>query len=342
MAFLFQRNNGFYYAVYRDGSRVVWHSLRTRDKAEAEAGFQAIKPTLDRRRPTMLKDLADAILKYVELNNGKGTVDLYRVSMQHLVVLLGNAPLRLIGPMDGERFKEHLLKTVTNVSANVYLRTIKSMFNTAVRLDLMKENPFKNCRLLRIPAKDPVYIPKADFAKLLQTIGDERFRSLVLFSVLTGMRRGELINLLWSDIDLPNRLIRIRNKEDFTVKTMRPRTIPINKDLFRLIEGLPRRSDHVFVDRKGMPLKGGYVTKKFKQYIRSAGLSEQFHWHHLRSTFASYLVQSSTPLAEVQRLLGHSSVVTTQQSYAVLNDDNLRNATDKIQLDEFTPKGLVK
>jgi site-specific recombinase XerD len=110
---------------------------------------------------------------------------------------------------------------------------------------------------------------------------------------------------------------------------------------FQLIERLPRRADHVFVDRKVMPLKGGYVTKRFKQYIRRAGLSEQFHWHHLRATFASYLVQSSTPLAEVQRLLGHSSVVTTQ-IYAVVSDDNLRNAADKIHLDEFTPKGLLQ
>ena len=122
---------------------------------------------------------------------------------------------------------------------------------------------------------------------------------------------------------------------------MRPRTVPVNKDLFRLIESLPMKGQHVFVDRKGLPLKGGYVTKKFKQYVRKCGLSEQFHWHHLRSTFASYLVQSSTPLAEVQRLLGHSSVVTTQ-IYAAVNDDNLRSAAEKINLDEFIPKGLLK
>ena len=221
------------------------------------------------------------------------------------------------------------------------LRTIKAAFNIAVLLGLIDVNPFKNTKTFRVAPKDPVYIPKHDFARLLLAIDDFRFRLLVLFAVLTGMRRGELINLCWKDVDLQNRLIRIHNKEDFTVKAMRPRTIPINRDLFRLIEILPRKADHVFVDRKRMPLKGGYVTKKFKQYVRKAGLSEQFHWHHLRSTFASYLVQSSTPLAEVQRLLGHSSVVTTQ-IYASVNDDNLRNAADKIQLDEFTPKGLLQ
>ena len=125
------------------------------------------------------------------------------------------------------------------------------------------------------------------------------------------------------------------------MKGMRPGVIPINRNLFRLIETMPKASDHVFVDVKGRPFKAGYVSKKFKQYVRRCGLSEQFHWHHLRSTFASYLVQSSTPLAEVQRLLGHSSVVTTQ-IYAAVNDKNLREATEKIQLNEFIPKGLLQ
>lgn len=229
---------------------------------------------------------------------------------------------------------------MTKTSANIMLRTVKAAFNIAVNLGLIEANPFKNTKSFKIPPNDPVYIPKADFAQLLLAVDDEQFRSLVLFAVLTGLRRGELISLRWSDIDLENRLIRIRNKEDFTVKAQRPRTIPINKDLFRLIEALPRCSDHVFVDRKGMPLKGGYVTKKFKKYVRQCGLGN-FHWHNLRSTFASYLVQSSTPLAEVQRLLGHSSVVTTQ-IYAAVNDDNLRQAAEKIQVEDFMPKALLK
>jgi len=230
---------------------------------------------------------------------------------------------------------------MNKISANIYLRTVKAAFNTVVNLGLIETNPFRNTKPFKIPPEDPIYIPKTDFAKLLLVIDDEQFRRLVLFAVLTGLRRGELISLRWSDIDMQNRLIRIHNKEDFTVKAMRPRTIPINRDLFRLIEALPKNYDHVFVDRRGLPLKGGYVTKKFKQHIRRCGLSERFHWHNLRSTFASYLVQSSTPLAEVQRLLGHSSVVTTQ-IYAAVSDDNLRQAADKIQLDEFTPKGLLQ
>jgi hypothetical protein len=108
--------------------------------------------------------------------------------------------------------------------------------------------------LFRIPPKDPVYIPKEDFAKLLAAIRDHCFRHLVLFAALTGMRRGELLSLRWSDIDQSARLIRIRNKDDFTVKGMRSRSIPINRDLFSLILKMPRESEHVFVTRTGSPM----------------------------------------------------------------------------------------
>jgi len=90
-----------------------------------------------------------------------------------------------------------------------------------------------------------------------------------------------------------------------------------------------------------MPLMGAYITKQFKRNVRKCGFSEKIHFHRLRSTFASYLVQSSTPFAEVLRLLGHTSVVTTQ-IYVSVNDDNLRHGAEKIQLDQFTPKRLLQ
>ncbi len=149
------------------------------------------------------------------------------------------------------------------VSANVYLRILKAVFNTAIHLNLIEENPFKNCKLFRIPVEEPAYIPKAEFARLLIAIDIRRFRNLIMFAVLTGMRRGELVSLRWTDIDLNNRLIHIRNKDDFTAKGMRPRTIPINKDLFGLLLKMVPESEHVFVDAKGTPYHGAWVTKKF-------------------------------------------------------------------------------
>lgn len=121
---------------------------------------------------------------------------------------------------------------------------------------------------------------------------------------------------------------------------MRLRTIPINKDLFGLLLKMVPESEHVFVDAKGTPYHGAWVTKYFKRAVIRCGLPNKIHLHSLRHPYASWLVQSSTPLAEVQKLLGHSSVVTTQ-IYSHLEEEHLRGAVERIRLDQFTPKGLL-
>lgn len=340
MASLFKRNNGIYYVAYWDGNRRVWISTHTREREQADRLFQPIKDSLEFHKVLSLDDLGKKILKFAELNYKEGTVDLYRISLEHFIKCLGNRQLRFISAMDTENFKEYLLQRVKRVSANVYLRTLKTVFNTAIRLNLIDQNPFKNCKLFRIPVEEPAYIPKAEFAKLLIAIDDRRFRNLIVFAVLTGMRRGELVSLRWTDIDLTNRLIHIRNKDDFTAKGMRPRTVPMNQDLFGLLLKMAPESEHVFVDANGNPYHGPWVTKNFKRGVRRCGLPDKIHLHSLRHTYASWLVQSSTPLAEIQKLLGHSSVVTTQ-IYSHLEEEHLRGAAERIRLDQFAPKGLL-
>lgn len=340
MATLFRRDNGFYYIVYRDGDRRKWMSTHTRMREEADELFKSIKPSLELPRELRLQEFAQKIIRIAEVNYKKGTVDLYRISLRRFITHVGNKPLRFVSPIDAENFKAHLLQSVSKVSANVYLRTLKSTFNLGFRLNLVRQNPFKECKLLRVPQGEPVYIRKEEFARLLLAIPDYRFRELVIFAALTGMRRGEIVNLQWSDIDFDSKIIRIRNKDGFVVKGGRPRMIPISRDLYNMLQNNPRKSAFVFVDKHLRPYKGPSVTKKFKRAVRNCGLSEHIHFHSLRHSYASWLVQSATPLAEVQKLLGHTSIVTTQ-IYSHLGEDHLRVAAEKIRLDEFTPKALL-
>lgn len=158
--------------------------------------------------------------------------------------------------------------------------------------------------------------------------------------VLTGARRGELANLRWSDIDFNNRLVHIKNKEDFTAKSMRLRTGPISQDLFWLPSRIPQLTEHVFIGADHKPYQGAWVTKNFKRAVLRSGLSKKLRFHSLRHTFASWLVQFSTPLAEVQGLLGHSSILMTQ-IYSHLDEEHLRGAAEKIRINQFMPKGLL-
>ena len=331
MASLFKRNNGVFYAISRNTGKQVWLSLETRDAEEANGRFLSLLPSLDGPRHLTLSGLLQRILQYAKLNYKKGTANLFNISFTRLIACLGNKPTRFVTALDVETYKGYLVKDVTLVTANDYLRSLKSAFNIALRLKLVESNPFKECRMFRIPKITPAYLGIKEFVRLLHSIDDRRFRLLVSFAALTGMRRGEIVNLRWIDIDLGSRLINIQNSEYFTVKAMRPRTIPMNQDVFSLLLNIPKQSDYVFVDEEMKPYKAGTVTKKFKRFAVKAGLSDRIHLNSLRHSYASWLVQSSVPLAEVQKLLGHSSVVTTQ-IYAHLEHENLRDAVETIQL----------
>jgi integrase len=341
MASLFRRKNGIYTIVYWANGKQKWLSTGTRDYREAYAHYLSILPSRDRPRLMRLADIMQRVLQYAQLNHKKGTFDLFKISFTRLIACIGNKPIRFITALDVEAFKEYLIKEVSKVTANDYLRSLKTAFNIGLRLNLVVSNPFKDCKMFRIPHVTPTYFRKEEFGLLLRTITDQRFRLLVLFAALTGMRRGEIVNIRWVDIDMSARLIFIQNSENFTVKAMRSRTIPMNPDAFNLLRDVPRESEYVFVDAERKPYRAGTVTKKFKRFVKTCGLSEKIHLHSLRHSYASWLVQSEIPLAEVQKLLGHSSVVTTQ-IYAHLEHEHLRNAVEKIQLAEFIPKALTE
>jgi integrase len=112
----------------------------------------------------------------------------------------------------------------------------------------------------------------------------------------------------------------------------------MSRDVFDLLQNIPMESEYVFVDVKIKPYKPGTVTKKFKRLVRDFGLSEKIHFHSIRISYGSWQAQSKTPLAEIQQLLGHSSVEITQIFYAYLDPEHLRNAVEKLQLTEFTQK----
>lgn len=337
MACLFKRNSGIYTIVYWARGKQKWLSTRTRDEAEARAIYESIRPSLDHPRLMTIRNLNERILEYARLNYKKGTHDLFRTSFKRLIAAVGNKPTRFVSPVDIETFKGCLIKEVSAVTSNDYLRSLKTAFNIGLRLNLVESNPFRQCRMFRVPPIQPVYLQKEEFARLLQSITDPCLARLIVFAALTGMRRGEIVNLHWADVDLNARLLHIQNSEGFTVKAMRPRTIPMNLDVFKLLSNTPKNAEYVFLDSSGKPYKAASVTNIFKRAARKCRLPEKIHLHSLRHSYASWLIQSSTPLAEVQKLLGHSSVVTTQ-IYAHLEHENLRETVTRVQLKEFAQK----
>lgn len=167
---------------------------------------------------------------------------------------------------------------------------------------------------------------------------DEWLKDMIVVGVGTGLRRAELLNLRWADIDLADGMLYVRNRTDgsFTAKSGHERTVPLRGDaLERLRQMNDAHTDDldgpVFTDKNGNPIKPDRISKRFKFYVRKAGLKakERLHFHSLRHTTGSWLAMQGVPLPVIGKILGHSSTQVTEM-YSHVSEDVVDNAMDKV------------
>jgi integrase len=143
----------------------------------------------------------------------------------------------------------------------------------------------------------------------------------VILSMLTGMRRGELLSLRWSAADVKAKQITV---EGNTAKNQQTRHIPLNTEALAVLTKWKEQAppgDRVF------PIATGFKSAWAPLLVR-AGITN-FRWHDLRHHFASRLVQLGTPLNTVRELLGHGSLAMTLR-YAHLAPDQKHEAVAKL------------
>jgi integrase len=283
----------------------------------------------DRRKLVRISSFLSEFLANCASNYSSKTLAMYSYSLKSLISIIGDKPMKFVTVKDVERYKTERVKVVSPVSVNVDFRTLRAAFNVALAWKMVDVNVFTKSKLLRLPERLPAYLSREDFDHLLRFVDDEQFKILLIFAVSTMMRRGEIANLEWTDVDMKGRVIHIRSKEGFTVKGGRTRHIPMTDRIYHLLNTMRARSSFVFSMNDGRRLKEEYLTRKFKAYVRRAGLPESLHFHSTRHTGASWLVQQDVPLYAVQKLLGHSSPAVTQ-IYSHLTEENLRKAIEQI------------
>ncbi|MEO7863909.1 MAG: site-specific integrase, partial [Nitrospirales bacterium] len=136
--------------------------------------------------------------------------------------------------------------------------------------------------------------------------------ALVVTTLHTGMRRGEVLSLTWEQVDLKQGVLRLTH-----TKNGEARDISINETVRAVLVGLRTRIDvpWVFHDEHGAKFPD--TRKRFEWACKQAKLTD-FHFHDLRHTFASWLVMRGNPIATVSELLGHKSITMTMR-YAHLS-----------------------
>jgi integrase len=260
-----------------------------------------------RRRgvPVKLSDLIARYEAYSQTNHTPGGSRRNLDAIKALLALLGDREAESVTADDIERFKTLRAATVSATTINRDLNAIRSLFSRAVEWRLLDLSPMRHVKPLRDGGvKLPRFYTLDQIDALLAASTPEERRIWLIF-LNTGMRRGDLINLKWEDVDLADGVLRIQKP-----KEGRARTIPISPELAEIIAQMPRSGPRLLPQ-----IEPGSLTRMFKRRARAAGIPGNLHW--LRHSFATHLLRpkddggQGVDIRVVMELLGHSDLRTT-------------------------------
>jgi len=311
MPSLFLRSNGVFYAAVCVGEKRVYRSTHCRDLEQAKIVFDQLCAELVPWQRISISQFRGQLARLLEGSVSTGTAALNDGAFRAFQRLVGDLKLRSITAYHIELFKSSRLKEVAPATVARDFRHLKAALRRACLWKMVESSPFVGVRNVRVPEAPPQFLTPEECERLLQMIPSPQVKLPVIFAVSTGLRIGEVTNLRWTDVDHERRQIHLTNRDGFTTKNRRSRVVPMNKTAMDVLARLPRRGDYVFLGERGGKLNSGWLSRQFKKYARAAGLSERIHFHSLRHTFASLLVQSNVPIFNVKELLGHSNIATT-------------------------------
>ena len=279
------------------------------------------------RKRILFQDLCIEYLQYSKANKTSQSHRRDKVSIKNLLVPFGDRVIHQITARDLEHYKNRRKDTVTPATVNRELSCIKHMFNKAVEWGYLADNQLRSVLKFKEPPGRMRYLQNEEISRLLDYCADH-LKPIVIMALNTGMRKGEILNLTWGDVNIKNRMITIKNS-----KNNSSRIIPVNDATYKILVSLGQQlvGQYVFSHPDGKPYRD--IKDGFMAAVNRAKLSD-VRFHDLRHTFASHLVMNGVPILEVQKLLGHKTLAMTMR-YSHLSNKNLRDAVDKLDFSGY-------
>lgn len=336
------KKSPFYQLTYEVNGKRTTVSTKTKNLQAAYkfmANFSSDEKYLHREenneqkiKPITLSKFQDEYVDYIQQTKSKSYVRSVKLSFKMLVEFSGDVYLNRLDLRTLDKFITLTFQR-TPRGASLYYRTLKAAFSKAVLWNYFAENPFKKIKTPKISKSFPVFISENELNSILENTQKEYLKDLFTVGFYTGMRLSELLNMKWSWVDLGHDRITVKCNEQFSTKSKKERIIPFNSNLKTIfINRFPKvvsitNTEFVFTKLPSIKLNENFVSKQFKKSLRSAKLDEKIHFHTLRHSFASLLVQKGVSLYTIKELLGHEDLATTQ-IYSHLQQQNLRDAVN--------------
>ena len=264
----------------------------------------------------------------------KGYID------NHIKPNIGKIPLEKLTTMDLQKFYRKLLtkgrverieskeqpkglsaKTVRNIN-----QVISSAMDLAVARKIILTNPTNACELPKVEHQEMQTIPAEQLQAFLDEARATGVYEMYYIELATGLRRGELLGLKWTDIDWKNGIIKVRRQiarvdgqiVEAPLKTKNSyRAVTISQQAIEVLREQKRKTNdqYVFPSPNVGPISPDSVNNMLKRVLERAGIPK-VRFHDLRHTFATIALQNGVDIKTVSGMLGHFSAGFTLDTYA--------------------------
>jgi integrase len=317
---LFKRGGVYWSYVYQDGVRHA-RSTHTGNRRLAEAIDQKHKDEV-RLKATTCPEL-DPTMRFAALAArflGEGSAkEWHRDRLKLLLPYFADFEIAKITKAAVRRYREerHEKKRLTETTVNRDIECLRHLLYWAVDEGLLAQNPIARIRLERERRKKKPVLSLEEELRLLPA-ASPHLRQIVTLALDTGMRRGEILNQRWEDVDFPRRLLYVTHSK---TPEGEAREIPLTDRVFTLLSGMKKENGLLFAFERPSDKKKPVREEKairslktgWKAAIRRAGV-RYIRFHYLRHTFNTRLLELSVPREVRMALLGHT-FGDTHESY---------------------------
>ncbi|MGB4498934.1 MAG: tyrosine-type recombinase/integrase [Methylococcaceae bacterium] len=265
-----------------------------------------------------------AALRYLQENENQKSIESTKTALRYLATKLNDLYLDDITKTVIDEIRFH--KKSTGVKAgtvNRILNVLRAILNAAHEWEWIESVPkvkkfFDESARVRFLTHD-------EANRLLNEL-PQRFRVMAKFTLATGLRASNVINLEWRQVDMQKRIAWI---DAIQSKSGRAITIPLNDDALKVLRGQIGAHETKVFDYGCNQLS----TNTFQAAVKRAGLTD-FRWHDLRHTWASWHIQNGTPLNVLKELGGWASLEMVLR-YAHLSSEHLSGYAGNVSHDKI-------
>lgn len=280
-----------------DGTRVRC-STGTSDRQKAQEFFDKLKHEswrVSRMGEKPRRTWDEAALLWLTEKADKKSIESDKVILRFLTPFLRGKYLDEITRADIVQIGEERKRATSPSRANRYLALLRAILNRAVKIwEWIDKAPAVT--LYKEPKRRIRYLTPEQVQRLMQELPAHQ-KPVVAFALLTGLRKGNILNLRWSQIDLANRAVSISGEE---MKNGNEHTVPLSDAAFNtVIAQIGKNPEYVFTYR-GKPIRE-INTKHFRAALKRAGIYN-YRFHDNRHTWASLLIQNGVSLYELQEM----------------------------------------